>query len=155
MKNDVIFPNQSEPVFSWSQVKVWVRWSDPQMCWWNAFNLIRGSNCRSDLIWISWTAVWSPLVKRALSEIFSDTKRRADSLRQLSFLFSFGRAMLYGRSKTVRGAVNSFAVNSNGWMPSLCLVSIVRPMTRRYATHCTAIPPARRRHLLTCGKKQH
>jgi len=34
-------------------------------CWWNAFNLICGLNCRSDLIWISWTAVWSPLVKRA------------------------------------------------------------------------------------------
>jgi len=66
MKNDVIFPNQSEPVFSWSRVKVWVSWSDPQMCWWNACNLICGSNCRSDLIWISWTAVWSPLVKRAL-----------------------------------------------------------------------------------------
>jgi len=42
MKNDVIFPNQSEPVFSWSQVNVWVSWSDPQMCWWNAFNLICG-----------------------------------------------------------------------------------------------------------------
>ena len=67
MKNDVIFPNQSEPVFSWSRVKVWVSWSDPQMCWWNAFNMIRGSNCRSDLIWISRTAVWSPLVKRARS----------------------------------------------------------------------------------------
>ena len=32
MNNDVIFPNQSEPVFSWSLVKVWVSWSDPQMC---------------------------------------------------------------------------------------------------------------------------
>ena len=46
-----------------------VSWSDPQMCWWNAFNLICRSNCRSDLIWISWTAVWSPLVKRAIRVI--------------------------------------------------------------------------------------
>jgi len=65
----VIFPNQSEPVFSFSRVKVWVRWSDPQMCWWNAFNLIRGSNCRSGLISISWSAVWSPLVKRARRQL--------------------------------------------------------------------------------------
>ena len=69
MNNDVIFLNQSEPVFSWSLVKVWVSWSDPQMCWQNACNLICGSNCRSDLIWNSWTAVWSPLVKCALTTL--------------------------------------------------------------------------------------
>ena len=80
------FVNQSEPVFSWSQVKVWVSWSDPQMCWWNAFSLICGSNCRWDLTWVSWSAVWSPLVKRAVSIIFNNIKHRTVSLRQLSYL---------------------------------------------------------------------
>jgi len=59
------FPQPIRACVFWSQVKVSVSWSAPQMCWWNAFNLICGLNCRSDLIWISWTAVWSPLVKRA------------------------------------------------------------------------------------------
>jgi len=48
------------------------------MCWWNAFNLICGSNCRSDLIWISWTVVWSLLVKHALSDLLTTYEAELD-----------------------------------------------------------------------------
>ena len=111
----VIFPNQSEPVFSFSRVKVWVRWSDPQMCWWNAFNLIRGSNCRSGLISISWSAVWSPLVKRARRQL--DIAESLEAVLPATNILTYwhicawltgwhrDRAVAGGREKKVRKGV--------------------------------------------------